>query len=155
MRPVDIGKITWSCIVTHSNGSTWLDYVPTKTSKTGKHAGCKLTDEQVEEIRPFIGSPDELVIPIDVTKRGKSGRCHGTHGEYIAHHASLRHYAINFMKSIGVTDRKPQYALRKDCSQQTIRKYGILHEAQMLGHTPRVAMRNYADLSKIELRDGL
>lgn len=127
----------------------------TKVLGTSLDAKVTVTDEQVEEIRPFIGNPDELVIPLDVSKRGNSGRGHGTHGEYVAHHASLRKYAIDFMKSIGVTDRKPQYALRKDCSQQTIRKHGILHEAQMLGHTPRVAMRNYADISKIELREGL
>jgi len=153
MRPADIGQVKWGCIYRHTSGKMWLAYTPSKTAKKckGRKAGGAITPSQYAEIKPFIGEADEFVIP-RLENRNPKTEPMDKHGEYVGTHRTLREWVSGFMRSIGVDDKKPGYALRKDCSATTIANEGIVREAQKLGHTPKVATENYVNFVNLELK---
>lgn len=149
VRPADIGRLTWSCIIDDPEGGKRIEYVPSKTERKtgGRPAGCHIHPTLMTLIAPFVGDKDEYVIPRDLRKRSHAP----THGEYVGNHVTLRRRANEFMRSIGVTGHMAAYTMRRDCSRWSIQHEGAMTESQKLGHSVRTALTHYTTLSRLNL----
>jgi len=147
-RPGDVARATWGWFV-QDDARGWIyRYEPHKTAHS-RHENIAfgiLSDRFVSLIKNYERVDDMPIFPCDAKRRNK---CSGS-GRHTGENQRLRRRAnAEYRAIIGKDSHMAQYLARRLKSKRMLKRDGMLAESQELGHSPKVAMANYVNMSTL------